>query len=229
MLMWPFGNAGGLATLHGELHFQLDLCILAPTPPTGKLRDPCRLKEEWAGLSVMCDRWWILGKLCWGLELCSKGRVLQICSGLGMWNDAFLAEPLNTYDKMCNNTRQLYALSLKADKVAGHVLQIEVWKFNLYIYEVKNTTFISLMLPTLYYWVVSFVKRSCLVTFSDQWSGGLSRQPWCWLKWSISIANLLKEWSCSLCSSKCDLMKQLEGVGLICSDFTSYVSTFNPM
>jgi hypothetical protein len=32
MLMWPFGNAGGLATLHGELHFQLDLCILAPTP-----------------------------------------------------------------------------------------------------------------------------------------------------------------------------------------------------
>ena len=78
------------------------------------------------GCCFMCERWCLLGKLWWGLELCSKGRVLQICSGLGMRNDAFLAEPLNTYDKMCNNTRQLYALSLKADKVAGHVLQIEV-------------------------------------------------------------------------------------------------------
>lgn len=54
-----------------------------------------------------------------------KRKELQICSGRGMCDDAFLAEPLNTYDKMCN-TRQLYALSFKADKVAGHVLQIEV-------------------------------------------------------------------------------------------------------
>lgn len=164
MLMWPFGNAGGLASYISNLICAFWHQLL----PTGNLRGFCRPMEEWAALSSCAKRWCLLGKLWWGLELCSKGRVLQICSGLGMRNDAFLAEPLNTYDKMCNNTRQLYALSLKADKVAGHVLQIEVWKlllihlrskeYYLYIPHASNSLLLSRVI----------CKVDLFVTYSDQ-------------------------------------------------------------